>query len=173
MMLRRLRRLLGLLLISSLVQAETLPEVNIPELKNLRQDAYQANKQKLPILIMFSAEHCPFCVTVKEEFLKPMLRSGHYVDKVLIRRVELDRRQVLRGYNGEKLPIRKLASRYKVVVTPTLVFIDAQGRELTGPLVGISNVYYYGGYLDEAIDTALNAVRKNRQGVAMHLQASP
>jgi len=172
-MLRRLRRLLGLLLISSLVQAETLPEVNIPELKNLQQDAYQANKQKLPLLIMFSAEHCPFCVTVKEEFLKPMLRSGHYVDRVLIRRVELDSRQVLRGFNGEKLPIRKLASRYKVFVTPTLVFIDAQGRELTGPLVGITNVYYYGGYLDEAIDTALNAVRKNRQGVAMHPQASP
>jgi len=37
----------------------------------------------------------------------------------------------------------------------------------------ITTDHYYGGYLDDAIDMALNAVRKNRQGVAMYPQATP
>ena len=170
MRLRRLGLLVGLLMISSFVQAETLPEAHITELKDLQQEARQANKERLPILIMFSAEHCPFCVTVKEEFLKPMLRSGHYTDKVLIRRVELGSRQALRGFDGEKLSIRALASRYKVFVTPTLILIDAKGRELTERLTGITTVHYYGGYLDDAIDKALHALRKNPGGTATHSQ---
>jgi thioredoxin-related protein len=153
-------QLVGLLMISSLVRAEVLPEVHITELKSLQQDAHLANKKRLPILIMFSAQHCPFCVTVKEAFLKPMLRSGHYTDKVLIRKVELDGRKALRGFNGEKLSVRALASRYKVFVTPTLILVDAKGRELAERLVGIATVDYYGGYLDDAIDSALLGLRK-------------
>lgn len=150
--------LLGLLLTSRLVTADELPEVHIAELKDLQREAGLINQRDLPMLIIFSAEHCPFCVTVKEEFLKPMLRSGNYTDKVLIRRVELDEGQQLRDFNGKKLSGRKLASRYKVFVTPTLIFLDAQGRELTDRLIGITTVHYYGGYLDDAIDSSLQAM---------------
>jgi len=108
-------------MVSSIVQAEVLPEVRITELRDLQQEAHQAMEEKLPLLIMFSAEHCPYCVTVKEEFLKPMLRSGEYTDKVLIRRVELDSRQVLKGLKGEKLSSR---SRLRI---PRLEYVDFAG----------------------------------------------
>ena len=160
-------------MVSSLVRAETLPEVHITELKDLQQEAYLASKTQRPLLIMFSAKHCTYCVTVKEAFLKPMLRSGDYIDKVLIRKVELDSGKILRGFHGEKLPIRMLASRYKVFVTPTLIFVDATGQELVDPLIGISTIDYYGGYLDDAIDKANRVLRRNSNGIAIHPQASP
>ena len=101
-----------------------------------------------------------------------MLRSGQYVDKVLIRRVELDGNQPIRDFNGESLSVRAFASRYKVFVTPTVVFIDGEGRVLTDSLIGIATVHYYGGYLDDAIDAALYALRKNQEGQAIRSQVS-
>ena len=41
-------------------------------------------------VVLFSASHCGYCTIIKEEFLKPMLLSGDYVDKVLIRKLVID-----------------------------------------------------------------------------------
>jgi len=136
-------------------QAAAFPKGRIAELRNLQQEARLVKQERLPLLIMFLAQHCPYCVTMKDEFLKPMLRCGLYVDKELIRRIEFDGRQPISDFNGESLSVRAFASRYKVFATPTVVFIVGEGRALTDPLVGIATDHYYSGYLDDAIDTLL------------------
>lgn len=40
-----------------------------------------------------------------------------------------------------------------------MLFLDPQGRELTDRMVGINTLEFYGGYLDQNIDTALSRVR--------------
>ena len=48
----------------------------------------------------------------------------------------------------------ELARRYGARLTPTVLFLDGRGRELTKPMIGINTVEFYGYYLDAAIDTA-------------------
>jgi thiol-disulfide isomerase/thioredoxin len=111
---------------------------------------------------MFSAEHCTYCEKLEEDFLKPMLRSGDYDDRVLIRKVKIDGFGTIRDFDGNKVDAEAFADRYKVYVTPTVVFIDGDGAQLARKRVGLSTPDFYGGYLDQSIDTALDVLRRNK-----------
>ena len=123
-------------------------------IENLQVEADRARTHKLPLLIVFSADHCPYCHVVEEEFLEPMLRSGDYTHRVIMRKIDLDSSRRLLDFDGRRVSARQLAKRYRVKVTPTVLLLDAEGRELTERLVGISTPDFYGGYLDAAIDEA-------------------
>jgi len=133
-----LRRLLPILLMLPLLLGAAEP-VSVPRVTDLQALGAEARARNLPILVMFSSEHCPYCMVVREEFLKPMLRSGDYTQRVIIVEIESD-----------ETPL----------IDFDVVFLDAEGRELAPRLVGITTVDFYGGYLDEAIDTALLRLRK-------------
>jgi thioredoxin-related protein len=138
----------------------TAGEVSVPQAIDLRAEAERANTRQVPLLLMFSAEHCTFCVRMENEFLKPMIISGDYEDKVLIRKLELGGGTV-RDFNGKTVTVDALAARYKVFVTPTLIFLDAAGRQLTDKMVGLTTPDFFGGYLDASIDTSLSRLRRS------------
>lgn len=140
--------------------AETLPEVQVRLVTDLRADGRLARQRQVPILIMFSMTHCPYCVVVREEFLKPMLRNPDYADRVIIREIHTDDYGTLRDFDGQPVTADELAHRYHASLAPTVVFLDADGRELAKRLVGITTVDYYGGFLDEAIDSSLQRLRQ-------------
>lgn len=52
------------------------------------------------------------------------------------------------------------ARRYGNRLVPTAMLLDSRDRMLDKPLVGLSTVDYYSHYLDEAIDTAVDRLRK-------------
>lgn len=137
----------------------TLPEVQITPLTDLQQDARIAKSKKLPILIIFTAGYCHYCEVVKEEFLKPMIRSGEYVDKVLIREAEVDSYTDIRDFSGKPIGLDNLAVHYRATMTPTVILLGPDGELLTQRLVGVTTVDFYGGFLDDAIDTALARLR--------------
>ncbi|MGF1546979.1 MAG: thioredoxin family protein [Thiotrichales bacterium] len=131
----------------------------LPPLRDLATVAEEARMRGLPLLLVFSASHCKYCVLVEESFLIPMQRSGAYADKVIMRRVAIDTSAPVRGWNGRSLSLRELMDRYRIRVTPTVVLVDADGEPLGDNLVGISNEYFYGGLLDDAINQASQAAR--------------
>ena len=69
----------------------SLPYVAIKEGLDLTADAAESSKKQIPILMFFSMEHCPFCMEVQEDYLKPMLRNSEYDSKVIIRKMRIDR----------------------------------------------------------------------------------
>jgi len=139
------------------LSAAAAPEVI--EIHDLEADARTAGARSLPILLAFTSSTCGYCGQLEEWFLKPMLISGDYDDKVLIRKVRIDNDGVLVDFDGGRIDGGRLASRYQVTVVPTVLFLDPQGRELTDRMVGINTLEFYGGYLDQNIDTALSRVR--------------
>ncbi|MCK4744014.1 MAG: thioredoxin family protein [Sulfuriflexus sp.] len=157
---RLLASLVGLLLLLSSAHAAA---VELTDLTDLQADAAQAQSQQLPILVMFSASYCGYCSTLKEEFLKPMLLSGDYTDKVIIRVLEIDDLDDIRDFDGTKIDPESFAERYNIYLTPTLAFIDPNGKELAPPLVGMTTIDFYGGYLDEAITNSLVQLRGGYQ----------
>lgn len=140
--------------------------VTIPPLHDLESDAELAQGRKIPLLLMFASQSCPYCVQVEEEFLKPMIISGQYTDKVLIRHVMVDGYEQVTGFDGKRISIDELARRYRVSLVPTVVIVDPGGEPLVPRLVGITTRDFYGGELDDAIDASL---AKLREGVAASL----
>ena len=140
------------------------PEIRSAE--NLDQDAGKAAARHLPILMVVTRESCPHCDRLKSLVLVPMLMSGEYVDRAIIRELSIEPVQEVRSFDGELVKSDALAERYGVSVVPTVLFLGPDGRELHEPMVGINVVEMYGYYLDKAIDEAALAlgVGGDRQG---------
>lgn len=118
-----------------------------------------AKTRKLPVLVLFSSGDCDYCEVIIDEFIKPMLKSGDYVDKTIIRVVDIDDGEDVRDFNGKLIDSDSFADRYGIELTPTITFFDAQGREISQRITGIGTLDLYGGYLDSAIEMSLNIIR--------------
>ncbi len=146
--------LLGLL--PTIVPAST---VRVPEAHNLQQVAGASVQRKLPILLVFTATDCGYCKVLEREILRPMVLSGDYTDKVIMRKVVVDDPSAIVDLNGKKVSGAELASRYKVSVTPTMVLVDAHGHELVKRITGVGELDYFGAEVDAAIDQARGRLR--------------
>jgi len=141
-------------------QAEnTLPYVEIKKASNLVADAEEANKKQLPILMFFSMKHCPFCIEVEEDYLKPMLRNSEYDDKIIIRKIRIDGTDSLVDFNGKERDVEELGDDYNVSMVPTLILVNAKGKKIAPPIIGIANAHYYSDELDKAIARSTQKIR--------------
>ena len=142
---------------------------SISEVRDFSEIAREIGDKRLPLVLMFSADHCGYCVQLENDFLIPMQISGDYVDRALIRKMDIGYGNTVRDFNGERMDASDFAQRYNVSVTPTVVFLDAMGNQLAVKQVGLTTPDFYGGFLDESIATALDILRRNkplRAGVA-------
>jgi thioredoxin-related protein len=121
---------------------------------NLAHEGKLSLRTKRPILILFSREGCPYCIQIKREILKPMLISGNYADKIIIREIILNSAVTLLNFNGSTVKASELAYKYSIEITPTLLFLGPNGKELAERIVGINTIDLFSYYVDQAIDTA-------------------
>lgn len=121
---------------------------------DLRQEARVAKSDGLLLVIEFSSEYCGYCRKLEQLFLLPMQRNAKYREKVLIRYVSLDAYETLVDFDGQSMSTSEFASRYGVSLTPTLIFLNGDGVEMSEKLVGIWSEDFYGGFIDDRIDEA-------------------
>ena len=133
----------------------------VPEANDLALLALQSNQQKLPILIMYAAEHCEYCERLEADLLGPMYRSGQYKDRVIIRKVMIDGFGDIKDFNGELVEVDNFAFARGVQVTPTLQFVDANGKQLAPEMVGYNTPEMYAAYIESAIDDSKRAILTN------------
>ena len=138
-----------------------LPFVVLQSVDNLHKTGERVRQHCMPILLEFSASYCEFCDSLEENFLKPMLRNREYDERVIIRQISLDSEQSFTGFDGKWLSARQFAHRYRVFVTPTVLFVDDNGKELAERMVGINTLDMYGGYLDANIEQARLALEES------------
>lgn len=138
--------------------------VHVATSNDLAQLAQQSRQERVPVLLVFSADHCPYCELLDAEILRPMLLSGQYKQKVIIRKIETDNVSEVRDFNGRIISMGALMSRHKVFVTPTMLFLGPDGEELSERLVGINTVEMFGGLVDDAIAVSLHKLRNGGQG---------
>ncbi len=160
MNIKPLRYLPGIILLGYLntasLAAETAPllqeVVDFQALRALMQE------KKLPLLLAIKAEHCNYCQRLEAEQLEPMERNAGYRAQILIRTFELGGTREITGFDGDKLTAAAFSQAYKAKLTPTILFLDANGKEIAQRMTGY-NSPYYGAYLDDAITTAFQAVQ--------------
>jgi thioredoxin-related protein len=108
-----------------------------------------------PVVLAFTADHCPYCDYVKESHLIPMRKRG---EAVTIREVDVSSHRNLTNFDGETVPRRDLGDDYSVRVTPTLVFLTPEGEVAAENLVGVTSRDYYGLYLDRRVESTREAM---------------
>lgn len=131
--------------------SETIESVLIEE-NNFQQLSKEMKEKNLGLVLMLHAEHCPYCALMENEILSPMVRSGEYDKKVLIRKLQIDEARDVIDFSGKTVEPSDISGRYNAFLTPTLVFLDYQGNERIKQMVGINTVEMFGAYLDVEID---------------------
>ena len=137
---------------------EALPEVEIINTQDFRLDSHLAIQKQTPILILFAMQGCAYCQYVEEEHLKPMLRNSKYGEKVIIRRVMTDDFSDLIDFDGKTISNDDFSNRYGAYLTPTVVFLNHEGKQLSR-IRGVRNTEFYGGDLDDSLDRSLRMIR--------------
>ena len=139
------------LTIAGPVNGETAAMIAVAD---LRQEARIARDNNLILVLEFSSEYCGYCRKLEALFLVPMQRNSEYDEKILIRSVSLDSYETLVDFSGRSMSTADFASRYGISLTPTLLFLNSDGVEMSEKLVGIWSEDYYGGFIDNRIDEA-------------------
>ena len=138
---------------------EDLPFVQITPLRNFSALSEDAASNDKIIMLEVSASYCDYCRTLEEEIIKPMLRSDDYTEDVLIRQLEIDDSYMINNISGEKITPVELAEKLKIKITPTLLFLDSHGNEVSERILGVYSLDFYGGYVDDALINGLKVIK--------------
>ncbi len=128
--------------------------------ESLVADAESSRDRELPIVVFVTQQGCQFCAALRRQVLYPMINAGELSDKAIIREVSLDKGFTLQDFSGNEISGRQFADRYQAIVTPTLLFLDAGGTEISEKMVGISNIEFYDFYLVKSIEAAREQIKK-------------
>jgi thioredoxin-related protein len=138
-------------------------ESMVIEENNFQQLSQQMKEKSLGLLLMFHAEHCPYCALMENEILSPMVKSGEYDDRILIRKLQIDEARDIKDFLGNTVEPSEISDAYNARLTPTLVFLDYKGQEKAKKMVGINTVELFGAYLDAEIDELVKSIINNKE----------
>jgi thioredoxin-related protein len=115
----------------------------------------EASTQNLPIMLFVTSPSCGYCHILERDVIVPMLKNSHYQDKVLLRRLDLGQNQMV-DFDGQTKDPMRIAARYKAQLTPTIVFLAPDGKQLQDHILGVvKDVDQYGGMIDSRLNRSL------------------
>ncbi len=138
-------RLSACLLISTVSVAAWCAE--LPYAEDMRQDGKTASRTGRPIVALVSASDCHYCEVLKDNVLIGMERD----QRIILRELAMDNPIRLIDFEGNVTDHRSFANKYGVFLTPTVLFLDGDGRSVAEPLIGVPNVDFYLYYLERRI----------------------
>jgi len=130
------------------------PSGDVATASNLQHDGRLALQKSEPVLIVFTSPDCRYCDRVIHYYLVPMQRNPDPAGSVLIRRLDLTSPRKLVDFSGHVTTERAFARKLKVNFAPTVMLFTPDGKPAAHPLVGLGPEDYYGGFLDQAVETA-------------------
>lgn len=126
----------------------------LPTARALSEELAQALKKGQPLVVMVSLEGCVYCRIVRQSHLAPMAREGFDVVQVDMRSA-----QAVRDFDGRMTTHDELARRWKISITPTVLFFGPRGQEVAERMEGAYQPDFYGPYLDERLAKARTRMR--------------
>ncbi len=130
-----IRLLLGcfLWIVSSLANAAS---AELPRADNLQTDAQQAVTDKKPIVLFFTLPNCSYCRIVRYDYFLPLLKQRTGNDQPIIREISVIGQNRVTLFDGQRLTETELAERYKVQMTPTVLFVNHEGDVVGNSILG-------------------------------------
>lgn len=126
--------------------------------EDLTRDAIDARSGNRPIVFFITADHCPYCEKLREEYFK--FSPGD--ERFLLRELELDQHHSAIDFDGQTVDHRALANRYGISLTPTVAFVSPEGKELTEAIVGVLTMDFYHYYFEEALAESIARLKEKK-----------
>ena len=126
---------------------------------DLAQVAAEARDKRIPVLVAFMQQSCPYCAVARRNHLLPLQSDPLWRNRVLIREVDVDRNTPMRDFPGVPTTHRAFARLHDVRKVPTLIVFDADGKSVGSPLVGLLTEDFYRLYIEQAIESGLTRMR--------------
>lgn len=146
----------ALLIVGCESQAQTNQSKTLQEIDDFSLVASEASNKNIPILIMFTAEDCGFCKQLKREVINPMLKGGLYDGyAMLMRQISVDSKVELLLPDGESVKKFRYARSHRAFATPTLIFVDAHGRQIGDPIIGTADTQLYAAMIHKSVNQGL------------------
>ena len=131
----------------------------LPALTDLEATLSTAATQQQPLIVYASRTDCGYCRRLEQEVLTPLLRSQRFADQVVFAELIMDATQPIRDHQGQwRLP-EEIAAEWAVTISPTILFLDADGQELIERAVGYNGNPMASFYLERAISTAIGILK--------------
>lgn len=146
--------LIVIILFSQMLQADGYERLlYLKDFQKLGQRACQENKV---MVVMVSRESCPYCIKLKKQIFIPEVKYGELNDKWLLRELRIDGGMTHIDFKGKKVNSVDYARSIKATLTPTMLFLDKNGKEVGKRIVGIGGAMeFYDFYLKKSINQAL------------------
>ena len=123
-----------------------VPAATLPPARSLPEELAAALRQRQPLLVMASLEGCVYCKIARQSHLAPMHRAGQPIVQVDLRSAA-----AVRDFNGQMTTHDELTRRWKISITPTLLFFGPGGREVAERMEGAYQPDFYGPYLEDRL----------------------
>ncbi|MBU1235984.1 MAG: thioredoxin fold domain-containing protein [Gammaproteobacteria bacterium] len=134
----------------------------MPKAANLAADGQLAHSTGQPVVILFSRTPCGWCDKARREHLDAMAtQAAAQPGSALFRQIDLDSDAPLIDFSGQRTRHRDFARKHSVTMTPTLLFLAADGRDLAAPIVGYRLAEFYGTLIEDAIEDSRDRLRSN------------
>lgn len=127
---------------------------------DLAQLAAEARSKRVPVLIAFMQESCPYCAVARRDHLQPLQNDPQWRQRVLIREIDVDRSTPLRDFAGTATTHRAFARSQEARRVPTLIFFDADGNRVGPPIIGLLTEDFYRLYIEQGIEAGLARARR-------------
>lgn len=102
---------------SLVLSAAYADEVSVVEASDLSADARLVVSRRIPLLLLITREDCGYCELLKRAVIIPMILSGEYEDRVIIREISIDRPTTLVDFSGREVSPFAVADRYDAFLT--------------------------------------------------------
>jgi len=129
-------------------------KARLKDVDNLQKIAKLQKETHRVIILYVSSSDCVYCVRLEEDIIQPLIISGDYDDKVLLRKVSWESSNPLINFSGVKQIPADFLLKYKIIATPTLLFLKGDGTEASKRITGYHGDFFFWDYLDKAIDSA-------------------
>ncbi|MBY4946176.1 thioredoxin family protein [Cupriavidus respiraculi] len=137
--------------------AATAGVAHLPSVTDLAADTAAAARRGEPLVVLVSLPDCKYCDAVRRSYLSPQAAAG----EIVARELDMSAATPLRDADGRMTTARDWARARNVRVAPTVMFLDARGRPVAAPLLGMQPDFY-GAYLEQALDQARAAIAAAR-----------
>ena len=142
------------------ISAAVLGPIELAE--DLAQDASVSSSQNKPIVFFVTADHCPYCEKLRQQYFK--FSPGD--ERFILRELELDEHHSAVGFDGKITNHRALAKQYKISLTPTVAFVGPDGKRLTESIIGVPLMDFYHYYFEKALGESISQLKEEPKGIA-------
>lgn len=126
-------------IVSSLAIAAS---AELPRAENLQTDAQQAATDKKPIVLFFTLPNCSYCRIVRYDYFLPLLKQRTGNEQPIIREISVTGQNRVTLFDGQSVSEAALAERYKVQMTPTVLFVNHEGDIVGNSILGGDHTNY-------------------------------